>query len=76
MKSNLCHTKAFEIPAPATPLPICPRCNEAFDSVNIHPAAGVVLFSCPLCHCFLGIQAVTPTPVPRNEPKRDDWLAL
>jgi hypothetical protein len=71
MKSNV--LALADIPVPATPLPVCPRCSKAFDSVNIHPATGVVLFSCPLCHCFLGIQAVTPAPV--VVPKVD-WLDL
>ena len=71
MKSNV--LALADIPVPATPLPVCPHCSEAFESVNIHPAAGVILFSCPLCHCFLGIQAVTPAPVAAPKP---DWLDL
>ena len=74
MSSQL-NTQPFELPAPATPLPVCPHCAEEFESVNLHPAAGVILFSCPLCHCFLGIQAVTPAPAPVVVPKVD-WLDL
>lgn len=65
-----------DIPIPATPLPDCPRCAKAFDSVNIHPATGVILFSCPHCHLFLGIQAVTPAPEVKPPEVKRDWLDL
>jgi hypothetical protein len=48
--------------------PLCPRCNLGIDKIRLHPTSGLIMFSCPNCCGFLGVQIVAVPVMEANVP--------